>query len=88
MQYIKKNTYIFRKPILKSYHMPLRKQQKIYLLVQLPLYWLGGAVALGRELGGLFRKENYTFFLIMFSFDLKKIILRKVITVIHIFMYE
>lgn len=88
MQYIKKNTYILRKPILKSYHMPLRKQQKNISFGSAPPLLIRGAVAQGRELGGLFRKENYSFFLIIFSLDLKKIMLRKVITVIHIFMYE
>lgn len=68
--------------------MPSRSDTKKYIFWFSPPLLIRGAVAQGRELGGLFRKENYTFFLIIFSLDFKKIILRKVITVIHIFMYE
>lgn len=61
MQYIKKNTYILRKPILKSYHMPLRKQQKNISFGSAPPLLIRGAVALGRELGGVSIRKTIPF---------------------------
>ena len=54
MQYIKKNTYILRKPILKSYHMPLRKQQKNISFGSAPPLLIRGGGRPRARTGGVF----------------------------------